>query len=126
MDKAGYELIETMRVREERIPFLDRHLSRLGRSLGELGLPKPSQDIPALVRPFAATGDAVLRVEVRDGRASVTVRELPSVAPPVVITASEPHQPYPHKTTERDCFTDAGKEAEVRSEERRVGKECYQ
>src|SRR5438552_4930305 len=113
MDKAGYELIETMRVREERIPFLDRHLARLGRSLGELGLPKPSQDIPALVRPFAATGDAVLRVEVRDGRASVTVRELPSVAPPVVTTASEPHQPYPHKTTERDCFTDAGKEAEV-------------
>src|SRR5207249_7906698 len=32
---------------------------------------------------------------------------------PVVITASEPHQAYPHKTTERDCFTDAGKEAEV-------------
>jgi len=113
MDKAGYGLIETMRVREERIPFLDRHLARLGRSLGELGLPKPSQDVPALVRPFAATGDAVLRVEVRDGRASVTVRELPSLAPPVVITASEPHQPYPHKTTERDCFTDAGKEAEV-------------
>ena len=113
MDKAGYGLIETMRVREERIPFLDRHLARLGRSLGELGLPKPSQDVPALVRPFAAIGDAVLRLEVRDGRASVTVRELPSLAPPVVITASEPHQAYPHKTTERDCFTDAGKEAEV-------------
>src|SRR2546426_1144331 len=72
MDKAGYGLIETMRVREERIPFLDRHLARLGRSLGELGLPKPSQDVPALVRPFAATGDAVLRVEGRDGRAAST------------------------------------------------------
>src|SRR5437870_1959841 len=71
VDKAGYGLIETIRVREERIPFLDRHLARLGRSLGELGLPKPSQDIPALVRPFAATGDAVLRVEVRAGRARV-------------------------------------------------------
>jgi branched-subunit amino acid aminotransferase/4-amino-4-deoxychorismate lyase len=113
VDKAGYGLIETMRVREERIPFLDRHLARLGRSLAELGLPKPSQDVPALVRPFAATGDAVLRVEVRDGRASVTVRDLPSLAPPAVITASEPHEPYPHKTTERDCFTDAGQEADV-------------
>ena len=102
-----------MRVREERIPFLDRHLARLGRSLGELGLPKPSQDVPALVRPFAATDDAVLRVEVRDGRASVTVRELPLLGPPTLITASEPHQSYPHKTTERDCFTDAGREAEV-------------
>ena len=113
MDKAGYGLIETMRVRDGRIPFLERHLARLGRSLGELGLPKPSQDVAALVRPFAGTGDAVLRVEVRDGRASVTVRELPPLGPPAVIIASEPHQPYPHKTTERDCFTDAGREAEV-------------
>jgi branched-subunit amino acid aminotransferase/4-amino-4-deoxychorismate lyase len=113
VDKAGYGLIETMRVRDGHIPFLDRHLARLGRSLGELGLPKPSQDVAALVRPFAGTGDAVLRVEVRDGRASVTVRELPQLGPPAVITASEPHQPYPHKTTERDCFTDAGQEADV-------------
>src|SRR5438046_7975734 len=113
MDRAGYELIEAMRVREERIPFLERHLARLGRSLGELGLPKPSQDVPALVRPFAATGDAVLRLEVRDGRASVTVRELPSLAPPVVITASEPHQASAHKTTERESFTGEGTEDEV-------------
>ena len=113
MDKAGYGLIETMRVRDGRIPFLERHLARLGHSIGELGLPKPSQDVAALVRPFADTGDAVLRVEVRDGRASVTVRELPPLGPPAVITASEPHQTYPHKTTERDCFIDAGQEAEV-------------
>jgi branched-subunit amino acid aminotransferase/4-amino-4-deoxychorismate lyase len=113
VDKAGYGLIETMRVRDGRIALLQGHLARLGRSLGELGLPKPSQDVVALVQPFAATGEAVLRVEVRDGRASVTVRELPPLAPPTLITASEPHQSYPHKTTERDCFTDAGREAEV-------------
>ena len=113
MDKAGYGLIETMRVRDGRIPFLERHLARLGRALGELGLPKSSQDVVALVQPFAGTGEAVLRLEVRDGRASVTVRELPPLAPPTLITASEPHQSYPHKTTERDCFTDAGREAEV-------------
>jgi branched-subunit amino acid aminotransferase/4-amino-4-deoxychorismate lyase len=102
-----------MRVRDGSIPFLERHLARLGRSLGELGLPKPSQDVVALVKPFAGTGEAVLRLEVRDGRASVTVREPPPLGPPAVITASEPHRPYPHKTTERDCFTDAGQEAEV-------------
>src|SRR6266851_2133275 len=102
-----------MRVHDGRIPFLERHLARLGRSLGELGLPKPSQDVVALVQPFAGTGEAVLRLEVRDGRASVTVRELPQLGPPTLITASEPHQSYPHKTTERDCFTDAGREAEV-------------
>src|ERR1041385_9318360 len=113
MDKTGYGLIETMRVHDGRIPLLERHLARLGRSLGELGLPKPSQDVVALVTPFAGTGEAALRLEARDGRASVTVRELPSLAPPVLITASEPHQPHPHTITERDCFADAGKEAAV-------------
>ena len=113
MDKAGYGLIETLRVRDGRIPFLDRHLVRQARSLAELGLPKPKEDVAGLVTPFWGTGNAVLRLEVLDGRASVTVRELPQLGPPAVITASEPHQPYRHKTTERDCFTDAGQEAEV-------------
>src|SRR3989441_13354127 len=88
MDQPGYGLIETIRVRDGRIPLLQRHLARLARSLAELRLPKPSQDVALLVRPFAGTGDAVLRVEVRDGRASVTVRELPPLDPPAVITAS--------------------------------------
>src|SRR6266511_4698846 len=112
-EKAGYGLIETIRVREGRIPFLERHLARLARSLSGLGLPNPSQDVGALVQPFAGTDDAVLRVEVCDGRATVTVRELPALEPPAVITASEPHQLYPHKITVRDCFVDAAREAEV-------------
>src|SRR6266516_3832210 len=102
MDQPGYGLIETIRVRDGRIPFLERHLARLAGSLAELRLPTPSQDVAPLVRPFAGTGDAVLRVEVREGRASVTVRERPPLDPPAVITA-----------TERDYFADAGKEAEV-------------
>ena len=113
MDTTGFGLIETIRVRDGRIPFLEQHLGRLDRSLRELGLPRPSQDIAALVRPFAGTGEAVLRVEVCDGRATVTVRELPALDPPAVITASESHLPYPHKTTERDCFVEAAGEAEV-------------
>ncbi len=106
-------LIETMRVRDGRIPLLDRHLARLERSLAALALPRPAQDVRALVRPFAETGDAVLRLEVCEGRAAVTVREVPALNPPVVITASEHHIPYPHKTTERDRFEDAADEAEV-------------
>ncbi len=113
MERAGYGLIETMRVRDGRIPFLERHLARLARSLRELGLPSPSESVAALVTPFAGLGDAVLRVEVRDGRASVTMREHPLRDSPVVITASEPHRAYPHKITERDCFVDALREAEV-------------
>src|SRR6266699_3589280 len=113
MDQPGYGLIETMRVREGRIPLLPRHLTRLERSLHELGLPIPAQNLVALVTPFSATGDAVLRLEVRDGRASVTVRATPPLEAPAVITAAEPHRPYPHKTTERDCFVDAAEEAEI-------------
>jgi branched-subunit amino acid aminotransferase/4-amino-4-deoxychorismate lyase len=110
---VGLGLIETMRVRDGRIPFLERHLARLERSLDALSLRRPSQNVAALVTPFAGTGDAVLRIEVSDGRAAVTVRELPSLEPPAVITASEPHLPYPHKTTERDRFADAAREAVV-------------
>jgi branched-subunit amino acid aminotransferase/4-amino-4-deoxychorismate lyase len=113
VEQAAYGLIETMRVRDGHIPFLERHLARLARSLRELGLPSPGESVAALVMPFAALGDAVLRVEVRDGRASVTVRERPSLDSPVVVTASVPHRAYPHKTTERDCFADALREAEV-------------
>src|SRR2546426_4749681 len=105
-----------MRVRDGRIPFLERHLARLDRSLGELGLARPARDVAALVTPFAGTGNAVLRVEVCDGRATVTVRELPPLAPPAVLTASEPHEPYPRKTTQRDCFVDAA-HVGLRSEE---------
>ncbi len=112
MEQAGYGLIETMRVREGRLPFLDRHLARLERSLKELELPKPTQDVAVLVRQFAETGDAVLRLEVCDGRAAVTVREVPSLTPPDVIVASEHHIPYPHKTTKRDRFEDALEEAD--------------
>ena len=72
METAGYGLIETMRVREGRIPFLERHLARLERSLRELGLPRPTRDVAALVRPFAGADEAVLRVEVCDGRATVS------------------------------------------------------
>ncbi|HLB82786.1 MAG TPA: aminotransferase class IV [Gemmatimonadales bacterium] len=113
MGQPGYGLIETMRVRDGRIPLLPRHLARLERSLKQLGLPEPAQNLAALVTPFSATGDAVLRLEVRDRHASVTVRATPPSGSPAVIAASEPHQPYPHKTTERDCFTDAAREAEV-------------
>lgn len=111
MERAGGSLIETMRVREGCIPLLDRHLARLGHSLAALGLPKPSQDVAALVAPFAECGEAVLRVEVAGGRASVTVRDLPRLDPPTVITAAVAHRAYPHKTTERGCFDAAGGEA---------------
>src|SRR2546427_10977138 len=108
MDKAGYGLIETMRVHDGRIPFLQRHLARLARSVAELGLPRPKQDIAALVAPFSGTGNAVLRVEVLDGRASVTVRDLPAVGPPAGGTPAGAAPPAPPQDTAGGWFTRAG------------------
>lgn len=110
MQDAVPGLIETIRVREGKLPFLPRHLARLKRSLAALGLPTPGRDVEALVRPFADVGEAVVRVEVRNGSASVTVREVPSEALPVVRIATVRHQPYPHKVTARDAFDAAARE----------------
>jgi branched-subunit amino acid aminotransferase/4-amino-4-deoxychorismate lyase len=104
-------LLETIRVREGKLPLLGRHLARLTRSLSALNLQPPDRDVGALVRPFAALGEGVLRVEVRGGHASVTVRDLPPPEPPRVITARVHHVPYPHKTTARDVFDHAAAEA---------------
>src|SRR2546427_10674978 len=109
METAGYGLIETLRVREGRIPFLERHLARLAGSIAALGLPRPAQDPTALLRPFAGTEDAVLRLEGCDARAAVTVRELPPLFPPAVITASEPPPPDPHQTALPACFAGAAR-----------------
>ncbi len=107
MPPTACGLIETIRVREGRLPFLAWHLARLERSRAALGLAPPGRDVARLVAPFAAMGEAVLRVELRDGDVSVTVRELPALAAPVVVTAGRAHVPYPHKTTARDVFEDA-------------------
>lgn len=111
VEPAGLGLIETLRVRQGRMPFLDRHLARLSRSLAELGLPSPEDDPAALLRAHADSGDAVVRLEVCGGRASVTVRPVPAVAPPRVITVTVPHEGYRHKTTARGMFEQAGAEA---------------
>jgi branched-subunit amino acid aminotransferase/4-amino-4-deoxychorismate lyase len=113
MAEIAYGLIETIRVREGRVPLLARHLARLERSRAALGLPRAARDVAALVQPFAGMGEAVLRVELRGADVGVTVRELPSLDPPAVVTAAQPHVPYPHKTTERDTFDEALAEAEV-------------
>jgi branched-subunit amino acid aminotransferase/4-amino-4-deoxychorismate lyase len=111
MTGAGCGLIETMRARDGRIPLLEAHLARLQASLAALGLPAPAADLRALARAAAATGNRVVRLEVRDGRPSVTTHDVPSGTPPAVIVAVEPHASYVHKTTDRAVFDRALAEA---------------
>ena len=108
---GSFGLIETLRVRGGRIPFLDRHAARLRRALSDLGLPALPHDLGTLVAPQAGAGDAVVRVEVRGASVTVTARELQRTEPPRVITATVPHEPYPHKTTARTAFERAAAEA---------------
>ena len=118
MTRAGYGLIETMRARGGRLPLLDRHLERLRHALRALRLPAPRVDLAGQALA-AARGewegerarDHVVRIEVRDGRAVVEVRDVPPASEPVVIVAAEPHAPYPHKTTAREAFERAHAEA---------------
>ena len=100
----GMGLIETMRARGGRIPWLERHLARLRGSLAALGLAAPRDDIAALLRAAAGARDCAIRLEVHAGRAEVTTRPVTADGSRVVVVSGEPYTPYPHKTTAREQF----------------------
>lgn len=101
---APQGLIETIRARNGRLPWLERHMARLAQSLAALQLASPPEDIDRLLRVAAGSEDRVVRLEVRDGRAEVSTRGVSTVTLPSVVIAAETHTPYPYKTTERRRF----------------------
>ena len=116
MTRVGDGLIETMRAHGGRLPLLDRHLARLRRSLAALGRPAASPDLAELARVAAGGGvhvDRVVRIALLDGTPTITTRDDLHVTTPVVIVATEPHAPYPHKTTARGVFDRALAEAQA-------------
>ena len=103
MINAG--LIETMRVRGGRLPWLERHLARLRASAAALGAPTPPDNVLGLVR--FATGnktDHVVRLQLTDGHAEITTRAVPTERSISVVVSRQAHEPYPHKTTRREQF----------------------
>lgn len=103
--------IETLRVRAGRIPLLDGHVARFERARRALGFEAPVPSLAALASSHVETRDAIVRIEVRDGRADSDVRPFVERDPPAVITAATPHTPYPHKTNRRAPFDSAAVEA---------------
>ena len=99
-------LIETVRIRNGAAPLWYLHLRRLATSCKALGVPLPGE----LLTPSGGA-DRIHRLEV--GLRGVVVSERPvgSTAPVGLVLATETHRPYPHKTTERDQFDRALKEA---------------
>jgi branched-subunit amino acid aminotransferase/4-amino-4-deoxychorismate lyase len=97
-------LIETIRARGGRLPWLSRHIERLHSSIAALGLAPPSSDLVGLVRASIGQGDRVVRLELRDGDAEITTRDIKHQGPVSIIVSDEQHRAYPHKTTCREQF----------------------
>lgn len=100
----GQGLIETVRARDGRLPWLDRHLARLRASISALGLAAPRDDLEVLLRAAAGRRDCAVRLEVHAGGAEITTRAVAAPSPPTVVVNGEPHAPYPYKTSAREQF----------------------
>jgi branched-subunit amino acid aminotransferase/4-amino-4-deoxychorismate lyase len=99
-------LIETVRIRNGAAPLWYLHLRRLATSCKALGVPLPGE----LLTPSGGA-DRIHRLEVGLRGVQLSERPVGSTAPVGLVVARETHRPYPHKTTERDQFDRALKEA---------------
>ncbi|MBW3623958.1 MAG: aminotransferase class IV [Armatimonadetes bacterium] len=93
----GEGLFETMRARGGRIAYLDRHLERLHRSAGEIGLPLPGDEElrNGLAEILAAAGEGELRARLTVTRGVAGSPEAPANVPPTVMITVRPAAPPP-------------------------------
>jgi branched-subunit amino acid aminotransferase/4-amino-4-deoxychorismate lyase len=99
MGRTAPVLIETVRVREGIAPLWHLHLRRLAGSCRALGVPFPRElQVPA------GGPDRVHRLAVGLEGAEVTTRDVGPIAPLRLVLSPVPHEPYPHKTTDRGQF----------------------
>ena len=99
-------LIETVRVRNGRAPLWHLHLRRLARSCGALGVP-----FPAALKVPEGGPDRIHRLEVSQAGVALAERSVPPPGPVRLVTASTVHPGYRHKTTAREAFVEADREA---------------
>ena len=93
-------LFETIRVREGRVPFVARHVSRLTASCRALGVAEPEPGVAERIEAHA-TGDLIVRLTI-DGRGErIETRQVPPAAPMRVVFSGTRHVPYDHKSTDR-------------------------
>jgi branched-subunit amino acid aminotransferase/4-amino-4-deoxychorismate lyase len=114
---------ETMRGMNGDVPLLDRHLQRLRRNCRATGLAVPQavrDEVRATLRGGGGEGggggppDVAIRVEWDGKRLAVSSRPLPDRAPLKVVTVSVVHPGYRIKTTDREAFESARREAQER------------
>ncbi|MGE0354301.1 MAG: aminotransferase class IV [Gemmatimonadales bacterium] len=101
-------LLETVRVRDGSVPLWPYHRARLERSCFEVGiLSPPRMEVPV------GEDDLVCRFEISRDGVRCSSRPAGPAHPVRIVTARTVHEPYPHKTTARDCFDRAAEEATV-------------
>ena len=106
MSQMNPTLIETVRVRSGVAPLWYLHLRRLAASCQALGVPLPGE----LPTPEGGA-DRVHRLEVSRQGLRVSERPVPASVPVRLAFSRVPHEPYPHKTTDREVFDRAQTEA---------------
>lgn len=97
-------LFETIRVREGRIPFLSQHVVRLTSSCRALGMAPPAAGLEDRVKAYAPAGELIVRVTLDERGERIDTRPAPAAEPMRIVFSGTRHEPYPHKTTEREVF----------------------
>lgn len=96
----GFGLFETIRAYDGKVPFLDKHLSRLARSAETMGLPATILDIGKAVMDTLRANklnNARIRITVSAGEGGIVPDQAGGISPTVLVTAV-PYQPYPEQT----------------------------
>ncbi len=99
-------VFETMRVRDGRLPFLDRHMERLKAGAAALKLSLPPSDLSTRAAEFALKTplDGVVRIEWDGVELRWDERELEVAHCIGLVRAQEPHPGYPFKSVDRGAF----------------------
>jgi branched-subunit amino acid aminotransferase/4-amino-4-deoxychorismate lyase len=98
MNSVAPVLLETMRVKDGRIPLLALHRRRFEASARALGLPA------AELAPAETGEDRVIRAQLGPSGLTFTERPVGSVEPVRLLLSSTIYQPYRHKTNARAQF----------------------
>lgn len=106
-------IFETMRVRDGEIPLLGRHLERFSKNQRATGLEQLPPDCGIRLEKVASDRpyDHVVRAEWNGSELVITTRDLPSPGSLALVVSSVVHPGYPIKTTDRDPFDRARREA---------------
>lgn len=96
-------LFETLRVREGRLPLLAQHVARLTTACQDLGRTPPAPGMAERISAHAA-GDLIVRLTLDERGERIDTRAVPPAEPMRVVFSGTRHEPYVHKSTDRQVF----------------------